>query len=685
MRFRPVILLTTLLIAFSGCRFARDEFHFPEHQVGPHEAIATEIEYPDVSSTLDPDLQATTGPRTIENPRDQESLDMTLAEAMRLALSNNNVIRSLGGSVVQAPSAAQTVFNPALIESDPRASVEAALSAFDAQFSSNLFSNQIDRRNNQRFSNLFLPFSQLSVGGYNFELGKTTATGARFALKHNVNYNRTEIFNPSLEFQSVYQVDYEAEYRQPLLQGAGVQFNRIAGPNSTAGGAGGVLLARLNTDISLTDFEAAVTRLVYDVEQAYWDLYFAYRDLDAKLAGRDSSLVTWRNIAERLRIGLRGGTPENEAQLRSQYFTFQAAVDDALSTLYSREERLRYLLGFPPNGPQLIRPATEPSTAKVVFPWQDVLNEAFVRRVELRRQKWQIKRRELELVAARNYLKPRLDAVALYRFRGLGDELIRSPGPTGFESAYQNLTTGNFQEWELSLQLNVPIGFRREYTALRNAQLQLARERALLKEQEFRVSHDLSEAVRSLQRAFQLMKTNLNRRVAAYYEVEALRARFDVGFEQLDILLQAERRLADADSAYYRALVDYMLGIRQVHFAKGSLLDYDEVSLAEGPWSSAAYRDALERSRHFKERDIDYGLRRPLPVSRGAYQQQSPEVLPMPGTEELTPPTPDTLNPSVSGEETLPQPAPAPNQLLELTPEPERPVEPANEGETVAD
>ena len=100
-------------------------------------------------------------------------------------------------------------------------------------------------------------------------------------------------------------------------------------------------------------------------------------------------------------------------------------MDDALSTLYSREEQLRYLLGMPPNGPQLIRPATEPTTAKIVFPWQSVLNESYMRRVELRRQKWQIKRRELELVAARNYIKPRLDAVALYRFRGLGDDLIR--------------------------------------------------------------------------------------------------------------------------------------------------------------------------------------------------------------------------------------------------------------------
>ncbi len=652
--------LLTLTLVLSGCGFGRKEFCFPEHQIGPHEHFATEIEYPDVDTILDPEIAATTGPRAIDNPRDQEPLDLLLADAVRLAMTNSSVIRNLGGSVVAGPSGSQTVFNPALAETNPSASVEAALSAFDAKFESSLFWTQWDRGENRTFTGLYPPTRQQNDSTYNFELGKTTATGAQFALRHRINYYRTEVPIPSWRFNSVYQTDYEAEYRQPLLQGAGVEFNRIAGPNATAGGANGVLLARINTDISLTDFERGVIELVKDVEQAYWDLYFAYRDLDAKLAGRDSSLVTWRNIAERLRIGLRGGTPENEAQLRSQYFTFQAAVEDALSTLYSREESLRYLLGMPPNGPQLIRPATEPSIAKVVFSWQSVLHEAYVRRVELRRQKWQIKRRELEVVASRNFLKPELDVVARYRFLGLGDHLLRSPGPTGFESAYQNMTTGNFQEWDVGLEFKMPIGFRREFTALRNAELQLARERALLKEQEFRITHDLSESVRSLQRAHQLMQTNLNRRVATYYEVEALKARFDEGFEQVDVLLQAERRLADANSSYYRSLVDHMLAIRDVHLAKGSLLDYDSVSLAEGPWTTDAYCDALERSRHFSPRTIDYGLCQPPPVSSGPYQQNAPEVLPTPDVEGALIPAP-AEQPVL--DQVAPSELPAPNEL----------------------
>ncbi len=634
------ILSAALLIGLSGCPLHQAKSPIPDHQVGPYQEYMTEIEYPDVDTVVEPQVAQAARPRVIENPKDQEAWNLTLAECVRVAMSNSRVIRNIGGTVVAGAAGAPTIFDPALMESNPGSSVEAALSAFDAQLSSSIFWNKRDRPVNQTFNGLFTPVFQQLDAAYVMELAKTTATGAKFSLRNHINYTRSEVVNPSLKFNSIYDVDYEAEFRQPLLQGAGVDFNRIAGPNSSAGGANGVLLARINTDISLADFEANVTNLVRDVETAYWDLYFGYRDLEAKIKGRDSALVTWRNIAERYRIGLRGGTPENEAQLRSQYFSFQAAVEGALSTLYSREERLRYLLGLPANGPKLIRPATEPSAAKVVFPWEDVVTEGMLRRVELRRQKWRIKQRELELIAARNYLKPRLDAVALYRWRGLGDDLIGPRGPTGFENAYENLTTGDYQEWQLGLQLNMPIGFRREFTAMRNAELRLARERAVIREQEYTISHELSDAIRSMDRAYQLMKTNLNRGVAAYYEVQALRARFDVGFEQLDVLLRAEQRLADSNIAYYRSLVDHMLAIRDVHLAKGSLLEFDGVSLAEGPWSSKSYRDALERSRHFTPRSMDYRICRPRSLSLGPYPQEMEQpatTRPTPAVERPTP------------------------------------------------
>ena len=65
-------------------------------------------------------------------------------------------------------------------------------------------------------------------------------------------------------------------------------------------------------------------------------------------------------------------------------------------------------MGLAATDGRLIRPKDEPTTAKVVFDWYDVLNEGLARSVELREQKWIVKRRELELIAAKNFLLPQV-------------------------------------------------------------------------------------------------------------------------------------------------------------------------------------------------------------------------------------------------------------------------------------
>ena len=86
-------------------------------------------------------------------------------EAIRTALMSNEIIRTLGGAVVQAPGSA-SIYDIGLVESDPGGSVEAALSAFDAQLTTSMFFNKNERPVNQTFPNLFRPtFVQSSRSG----------------------------------------------------------------------------------------------------------------------------------------------------------------------------------------------------------------------------------------------------------------------------------------------------------------------------------------------------------------------------------------------------------------------------------------------------------------------------------------------------------------------------------------
>src|SRR3989304_8711758 len=100
----------------------------------------------------------------------------------------------------------------------------------------------------------------------------------------------------------------------------------------------------------------------------------------------------------------------------------------------------------------------------------------------------------------------------------------------------------------------------------------------------------------------------------------------------------------------------------RVHYRKGSLLEYDGVYLAEGPWPAKAYFDALrEASKRDASMYLDYGYTRPNVLSRGPVPQDMSEGC------ETGEPNYDSMGETgyapeqvLAPEETLPPPADAP-------------------------
>ena len=123
-------------------------------------------------------------------------------------------------------------------------------------------------------------------------------------------------------------------------------------------------------------------------------------------------------------VGAKGGEANQEAQAREQYFQFKSQTQTLLNELFRAEGRLRYVMGLATTDGRLIRPIEKPTVAKVNFDWREVTEEALARSLDLRRQKWRIKQQELQVIAAKNLLMPRLDFNGTYRWLGLGDTLF---------------------------------------------------------------------------------------------------------------------------------------------------------------------------------------------------------------------------------------------------------------------
>ena len=706
-RQSPLLIaaIAACFIILAGCQPQQPFYFHEDPELSHYKGMATEIEYPDVDACTLGDVKGAIRPFSLQNNQPKEVWDLKLEDAIRYALTNNKIMRTIGGQVQGPPDfisragIVPSIYDPALAESDPRSGVEAALSAFDTQFSLSSVWDKTDTPSITVFpdvlSGSLLPITELALqdtNSFQAQLQKTNATGGTFSLRNITSYVKQDIFNPNLSpaltaVPANWTTNFQAEMRQPILRGAGVQFNRIAGPGAQPGTYNGVMLARINTDIALADFEASVRNLVADVETAYWELYFEYRSLDSTYAGSESALITWRRTYELSKHGAKGGEAATEAQARENYFLFRSNVEQNLSALYDTEAKLRYLMGLAATDGRLIRPIDEPTTAKVTFDWNDAQCEAMSRSVELRQQKWVVKRRELELIASKNFLLPQLDAVGKYTWTGFGNSLIQSSGGTGDifsgdSNAFQSLTDGKMQSWELGFQFSMPIGFRREMAGVRNAQLQIAKERAKLQEAELEVSHQLAFAIRDMETSEVESETDFNRRIAAQRQVDAVAAAYDTGTVTIDVLIQSQQRLAQADAQYYRSVVNYNRAIMQVHYRKGSLLEYNGVYLAEGPWPGKAYFDARRRAR---ARDastyMDYGFTQPKVVSRGPYEQLAGGSTGLPGDNVQN--VQDSKPVDSSRPELLPTPEP---QTVDpgLQPTPALPVEPKSQNETGA-
>ena len=516
-------------------------------------------------------------PITFESDRPEIRRAMSLDEAIHLAFQNTKALRSLGALILSNPAAVQTTVDPAINSSDPIFGIDAALAQFDA----NLNASLIHANNDDVFNNSILGGGATEVvqdlTTFDFALDKTNIYGTNYNFRSNVRYDNND--NIASTFPSSYTTFWEATARHPLLQGSGLAFNQIAGPNNNPGfrNSSGIAIARINNKVSQAQFEQGVVSFIDEVVDAYWNLYFAYRNFDTTRTARDGSLETWNVVKARFDNDLEGGEADKEAQAREQYFQFQQQTVVAFSGdpqgtpgVLQAEANLRRLLGLPQSDGSLIEPSEEPFMGDVAWEWESLLANSLVNRVEIRQQLWRMKQRELELFASRNFLQPRLDAIATFRNNGFGDRLVGAD--SRFSSALTDSVSGDHNEWELGVTFQQPIGFRQAWAGVRNSELQLIREKNVLIEQEKQIAHDLGSAIRGHRLAYRSAQLAHNRMKAAQDTFEAREAAFSADGVTLDLLLDAVRRMAEAQNQFDRAQVDLQMASEEIFRQSGSSL-----------------------------------------------------------------------------------------------------------------
>ncbi len=665
--------------AAGGCKqqlFMEPADYAEAIKVAPPKSLETNPHGPIVPPSVDKMGGVTTVADFVRPPK-----LMTLRECVAIALEQGNIgsqnpnnfgfkneqLNALNGSAVGGTDAVRAfAIDPAVAS----AQVERSLSRFDARWVTTMQWQKID----QPVAAQFLSFqNSRDAASLSTTLAKGLPTGGMVGVTASTDYSK---FSPQAASQTAlvnpnYIPRVQVSLEQPLLRLFGVEINQIAGTGPfaegsqilpgirPAGGVGteGILVTRLRVDQSRANFDLQINYMLANVEAAYWNLFAAYYNLYAQEEGLRQAFEGYRFI--RIRVELGTTPPQSLDQIEAQFHRFQGQVYQARGQVLESERQLRGLLGLRSDDGVRIVPIDEPNLTPYIPDFYEAANDAVALRPEVMLARQDVKFRQLDLMLQKNLRRPDLRTYGTYDVAGLGTRLggstfdningIQSPG-----NAFGSLSQNRFNTWTLGIKLDMPIGFRDANALVRQANLNLARSYVQLRDSELKSIEYLSlQFRRVIQTHHQIAPARAERESLQRY-IYRIREVIRIGSwnEQFFLnFLTVQQQLATAVANESQAIAQYNIALASFEFAKGTIQQYNNVSVGEGPlppWVQKRAKDHIrERTEAaFKTRE------QPMPTAGAAFGDHT--VAPAGGTNSaltLPPfaqphePVPDMLPP----------------------------------------
>jgi outer membrane protein TolC len=611
--------LVSLTVAFSSLLGCKQMVYL--HEVDRNIALGGIPENLDVdpTPTYVPGSWASPLPATVDTP-ERPPRYITLQEAIAIALEQGNIgsrsqlnpglanddlsnsAQFTQVSVVGTDSIKAFALDPAVVG----ANIDASLAKFDSRFRTSMTWNKTDNA----ISNILASFQNGDTFNFSSGVSKFLPSGGVANITWSTNYTRL-VAPPVATVNPSWQPALGFQLEQPLLKGYGVEINQlrsqhpgsIQNPNFQSPGNGltaveGILITRVRFDQQRAEFEKAVNNQLLNVEAAYWNLYEAYGELYARDEAVVDALKLWKNLEERVKGQLTA--PPDEAQARAQLETFRAQRIAAVGQVLLRDRTLRSLLGMDDDGTRLI-PIDAPTLAPFEPDWESGKQETLTNHPALIQAREELKARQFDIMVKRDQLRPDLRALSQYNINGLGSHL-NGPMTVGGvpNNALESLSSNRFNNWTLGLVLDVPIGFRTAHSELRVARLNLAR-----------TYYQLRDFERKAEVLLRNDYSNVNQQ---YRTIEAQRAAYEAAARQYSLtldreeiiepkslwlqqLLAAQQSKVQAKIAEYQAIAAYNTALASWQFSKGTILQYNNVMISEGPLPQYAQLRAIDHQR----------------------------------------------------------------------------------------
>ncbi len=529
-----LILLVVLTTALSGCmqQFIRETG--PEHQallnVDVNQIDTVSLEALSKTESISIDKAAEQYKAVLlENENNKDSISLSLADIRASALSNNLQLKV---DLVN-PSMAQQQY---LAE---RAKFEAAFfGGIQYSDSTSPTASQLDTA---KSSNTY------------FEIGlrQPLPTGGNITIRQpNGRYdndNQFSILNPS--FTS----DLRFTVSQPLLRGAGMKTNTHS-----------IRVARLQEKRSEAQTKLQAIRVLADADRAYWRVYGASQEL---FVSQQQYQLAERQLAEaQLRVQS-GAAPKVEiTRAESGVAARREGIILALTNLRLYERDLKRIMNrkdMPLDSITGILPQTDPTPLKIQLDPKELVSFAINNRMEMFELELQEFIDQSVIDASKNARLPSLRVESTVNINGLGNS---------FGKSYDDIRSGEFTDWSLGLQGEIPLGNKAANARLRYAKLALTQRLATKEQRSQLIEQEVLNAIDLLGQNWQRILASRQDVLFAARTYQAERKQFEQGVRTSTDVLLAAGRLATAQLREVRALIDYQIGQVNIALSTGTLL-----------------------------------------------------------------------------------------------------------------
>ena len=484
------------------------------------------------------------GPNLL-NEEQEETVQMTTQQAIQLAVRNN-----LDVQVAR--------IGPAISQSQ----VTQAEAVFDAVYFADVSYSSTDTP----LPPAIIPtFGSTQRKKFDLTTGirKSLATGGDITLQTNATRSES---NPSLSSVSAFDTaNVELTLVQPMLRNFGSDVAQAA-----------IYLRRNANAADLELLHETLLDVALGTEQAYWNLVRARQELLI------TNRLLKRTADELDRLEKRGGfdaSPVQITQAQSDVEQRRSEVILARQGVQIASDALKQLINsrdLPLAGETLIIAADNPVDLPIAFSLLDAVTTALQNRPRINRAMLDIRDATIRQRVADNQRLPVLNLGATIRYNGLGSTHGQS---------YRELSDGNFIDYILNTQFEVPIGNRTQQAQYRRFQYEHQSSVIAYQREIQNVVKEVKDAIREVKTAYELIATTRAARRAAADNVRVMEAEEDVGVELtpefIDRKLRRLESLANRELQEIRSLTGYGTAIANYYRTIGTLLERNGINFAE--------------------------------------------------------------------------------------------------------